>query len=44
MRLGSLVAALGTLGEEIKEQYVVQKLLHVIPKRLSQVAIAIEVT
>jgi hypothetical protein len=44
MRLSSLVAALGTLGEEIKEQQVVQKLLRVVPKHLSQVAIAIEVT
>jgi hypothetical protein len=44
MRLGSLVAVLGTLGEEIKEQLVVQKLLRVIPKHLSQVAVAIEVT
>jgi hypothetical protein len=44
MRLGSLVAALGTLGEEIKEHQVVQKLLRVVPKHLSQVAITIEVT
>jgi hypothetical protein len=44
MRLGSLVAALGTLGEVIKEQQVVQKLLRVIPKHLSQVAVVIEVT
>jgi hypothetical protein len=44
MRLGSLVAALGTMGEEIKEQQVVQKLLRVVPKHLSLVAIAIEVT
>jgi hypothetical protein len=43
MRLGSLVAALGTLGE-IKEQHVVRKLLRVVPKHLSQVAIVIEVT
>jgi hypothetical protein len=35
MLLGSLVAVLGTLGEEIKEQQVVQKLLRVIPKHLS---------
>jgi hypothetical protein len=42
-RLGSLVVALGML-EEIKEQQVVQKLLHVAPKRLSQVAIMIEAT
>jgi hypothetical protein len=35
MRLGSLVAMLGTLGEEIKEQQVVQKLLRVVPKHLS---------
>jgi hypothetical protein len=44
MRLGSLVAKLGTLGEVIKEQQVVQKLLRVIPKHLSQVAVTIEVT
>jgi hypothetical protein len=44
MRPSSLVAALATLGEEIKEQQVVQKLLHVIPKHLSQVVITIEVT
>jgi hypothetical protein len=35
MRLGSLVAALGTLGEVIKENQVVQKLLRVVPKHLS---------
>jgi hypothetical protein len=35
MRLGSLVAALGTLGEEIKEQQVVLKRSWVIPKHLS---------
>jgi hypothetical protein len=44
MRLGSLVAALGTLGDVIKEQQVVQKLLRVVPKHLSQVAMVIEVT
>jgi hypothetical protein len=44
MRLDSLVTELGTLGEVIKEQQVVQKLLRVIPKHLSQVAVAIEVT
>jgi hypothetical protein len=43
MRLGSLVTELGTLGEVIKEQQVVQKLLWVVPKHLSQVVIAIEV-
>jgi hypothetical protein len=42
--LGSLVAELGTLREVIKEQQVVQKLLRVVPKHLSQVAVAIEVT
>jgi hypothetical protein len=35
MRLSSLVAELDTLGEVIKEQQVVQKLLRVIPKHLS---------
>jgi hypothetical protein len=44
MRLGSLVAELGTLGEVIKEQQVIQKLLRVVPKHLSQVAVTIEVT
>jgi hypothetical protein len=44
MRLGSLVAELGTLEVVIKEQQVVQKLLQVIPKHLSQVAVTIEVT
>jgi hypothetical protein len=44
MHLGNLVAALGTLGKEIKEQEVVPKLLQVIPKHISQVAITIEVT
>jgi hypothetical protein len=44
MRLGSLVVELGTLGDVIKEQQVVQKLLRVIPKHLSQVAVTIEVT
>jgi hypothetical protein len=37
MHLDSLVAALGTLGEVIKEKQVVQKLLRVVPKHLSQV-------
>jgi hypothetical protein len=44
MRLGSLVAELGTLGEVIKEQQVVQKLLRVVPKHLSQAGVTIEVT
>jgi hypothetical protein len=44
MCLGSLVAKLDTLGEVIKEQQVVQKLLLVVPKHLSQVAVTIEVT
>jgi hypothetical protein len=35
MRLGSLVAELGTLGKVIREQQVVQKLLRVVPKHLS---------
>jgi hypothetical protein len=35
MHLGSLVAALDTLGEVIKEQQVVQKLLRVVPNHLS---------
>jgi hypothetical protein len=43
MRLGNLVSELGTLGEVIKEQQVVQKLLRVVPKLFSQVAIVIEV-
>jgi hypothetical protein len=44
MRLGSLVAELSTLGEVIMEQQVVQKLLRIVPKHLSQVAVTIEVT
>jgi hypothetical protein len=44
MRLGSLVTELDTLEEVIKEQQVVQKLLRVVPKHLSQVAVTIEVT
>jgi hypothetical protein len=44
MHLSSLVAVLETLGEEIKEQQVVQKLLRVVPKHLSQAANVIEVT
>jgi hypothetical protein len=44
MHLGSLVTELGTLGEVIKEQQVVQKLPQVVPKHLSQVAVTIEVT
>jgi hypothetical protein len=44
MRLGSLVAELGTLREVIKEQQVVQKLLWIVPNHHSQVAVVIEVT
>jgi hypothetical protein len=44
MRLGSLVTKLGTLGEVIKDQQVVQKLLRIVPKHLSQMTTAIEVT
>jgi hypothetical protein len=44
MRLGSLVTELGTLGEVIKEQQIVQKQLRVVPKHPSQVAVAIKVT
>lgn len=44
MRLTNLVAALSTVGETIDESKVVEKLLRVVPKRLSQVAVAIEVT
>jgi hypothetical protein len=44
MCLGSLVVKLDTLEEMIKEQQVVQKLLPVVPKHLSQVAVTIEVT
>jgi hypothetical protein len=35
MHLGSLVTELNTLGEVIKEQHVVQKLLRVVLKHLS---------
>jgi hypothetical protein len=44
MRLDSLVAELDTLEEVIKEQQVVQKLPRVVPKHLSLVTVAIEVT
>jgi hypothetical protein len=44
MRLSSLVGELGTLGEVIKEQQVVQKLLRVVLKHLSQVVITVEIT
>lgn len=44
IRLGNLVAALSTVGETIPESKVFEKLLRVAPKRLSHVAVAIEVT
>ncbi|XP_062193534.1 uncharacterized protein LOC133896916 [Phragmites australis] len=44
IRLTNLVAALSTVGETIEESKVVEKLLRVVPKRLSTVAVAIEVT
>ncbi|CAN6234641.1 unnamed protein product [Urochloa humidicola] len=44
VRLQNLVAALGTVGETMEPNKVVEKLLRVVPKRLSTVAVAIEVT
>jgi hypothetical protein len=44
LRLSNLVAALATVSEVIPEKTVVKKLLQVAPKRLAQVAVAIEVT
>jgi hypothetical protein len=44
LRLSNLVAALATVSEVILEKTVVKKLLQVAPKRLAQVAVAIEVT
>lgn len=44
VRLQNLVAGLGTVGEAIELNKVVEKLLRVVPKRLSKVAIAIEAT
>jgi uncharacterized membrane protein YgcG len=43
-RLQELVAAMETLGEEVPSRKVVTKLLRVVPKSLSQVAVAIEIT
>jgi hypothetical protein len=36
MCLANLIAALGTVGEVIKEERVIQKLLQVVPKHLSR--------
>jgi hypothetical protein len=44
LRLQGLVAELGTVGETIELSKVAEKLLRVAPKRLSTVAVAIEVT
>jgi hypothetical protein len=44
MRLSNLIAALSTVGDTIEPSKVVEKLLRVVPKWLSQVAVAIEVT
>ncbi|KAF0922876.1 hypothetical protein E2562_002125 [Oryza meyeriana var. granulata] len=42
MRLGSLVAELHELGENIEEVRVVKKLLRVVPVKYNQVALSIE--
>jgi hypothetical protein len=44
LRMSNLVAALASVEEEIHELVQVAKLLRVVPKRLAQVAVAIEVT
>jgi hypothetical protein len=44
LRMSNLVAALASVEEEIPEPVQVAKLLRVVPKRLAQVAVAIEVT
>lgn len=42
LRLTSLVSQLGTLGERIEEQNVIEKFLRVVPERFSQIAVSIE--
>nr|CAH67708.1 H0512B01.3 [Oryza sativa] len=42
LRLTSLVSQLGTLGERIEEQNVIEKFLRVVPERFSQIAMSIE--
>jgi hypothetical protein len=42
MRINGLVASLRELGEEMEDSRVVKKVLRVVPKRLKQVAVAIE--
>jgi hypothetical protein len=42
MRINGLIASLRDLGEEMEESHVVKKVLRVVPKRLKQVAVAIE--
>ncbi|CAO2173598.1 unnamed protein product [Urochloa humidicola] len=44
IRLSNLVAGLSTIGKVVEESKAVEKLLRVVPKRLSTVAVAIEVT
>lgn len=42
MRINGLTASLRDLGEEMEDSRVVKKVLRVVPKRLKQVAVAIE--
>jgi hypothetical protein len=42
MRINGLVASLRELGEEMEDSHVVRKILLVIPKKLRQVGVAIE--
>jgi hypothetical protein len=42
MHINGLIASLRELGEEMEDSRVVRKILHVIPKKLRQVRVAIE--
>jgi hypothetical protein len=42
MRINRLVASLRELGEEMEDSHVVRKILLVIPKKLRQVGVTIE--
>jgi hypothetical protein len=42
MRINRLVTSLRELGEEMPDNRVVKKLLHVVPKKLHQVALAVD--
>ena len=42
MRINGLIASLRELGEEMEGSRAVMKVLHVVPKKLKQVTVAIE--